>query len=73
MNSQLFLALLKDVAIPELTAFIHTHFAKTGSLPTEEDLKNSLDTIGARIIMKGESLIDQIKRDHPELNDGTNQ
>lgn len=73
MDSQLFLTLLKDVAIPELTAFIHSHFAKTGELPTEAELQSSLDTIGARIIMKGESLIDQIKKDHPELNDGTNK
>jgi hypothetical protein len=67
MGSVVLLGILKDIVVPELSSFIHDHFAKTGELPTQEEMQQQLDTIAARIIMKGEALTEQIYKDHPEL------
>ena len=67
MNSQILLAILKNVVVPELATFIAAHFAKTGELPTQEELQTAIDMRAAAIVMKGEDFINQILSAHPEL------
>lgn len=67
MDSALLLVVLKDIVVPEVSSFIAAHYAKTGELPTQEELQKQVDSLSAQIIMKADALVQQVLKDHPEL------
>ena len=68
MDPTLLVLILKDVVVPEVASFISAHYAKTGELPTQEELQAQIDSQSAAIIQKAQGLIAQIVKDHPELS-----
>jgi hypothetical protein len=64
MDSALLLSILKDIIVPEISTYMYTKYAATGELPTQEELKDKIDEISARIIMKGENFLQQIQSDN---------
>ena len=42
MNSQLLIALLQQVVIPEIATAIRAHFNATGQMPTDADILKAL-------------------------------
>lgn len=71
MDEALLLAILKDVVVPEVSSFISAYYAKTGELPTQEEIQAQVDSLASTILTKANNLVEQVLKDHPELASGT--
>lgn len=63
MDEALLLSLLKDVVVPEVASFISAHYAKTGELPTQQELQAQIDTLATTILTKAAALTAQAQAD----------
>jgi hypothetical protein len=54
-------AILKDIVVPEITSFIHSKYNTTGELPTQEELQLHIDNLSAKIVMKSEAFLNQLR------------